>query len=439
LRVLEGHGFSFDREWWPVTAADAPTAHWSYLYTFYLVTVYTLFGPHPLAARLIQAMIVGILHPWLAYLLAKRIFSPRPVESKKDESPSPIGRGGRGEGIPLIAAFLTAIYIYFIYYTGTLMTEPFYITAILASLYLTMRLADVRQDSILSYKLALGLGLTLAVTVLLRQLFLLFVPFLFLWLWGSWYRRTNPKLAVIANEVKQSPPSTDTPPSQPGDRSIPHRGVKNMALSSLIAIALLCVLITPFTLYNYARFDRFVLLNTNAGYAFFWGNHPIYGTHFEDILPPEWGVTYQDLIPAELRHLDEAALEKELMRRGIGFVFDDPLRYLELSISRIPAYFKFWPSPDSSVISNISRVFSFAIMLPFMVYGLCLSVRRGLTTEHWLLITFMLVYIGVHLATWALIRYRLPVDAVLLFYAALGITTILSRFPKISSALTPAS
>ena len=57
-RLLDGHGFTFATEWWPVTQADQPTAHWSYLYTFYLVAVYALVGVHPLAARLLQALVL---------------------------------------------------------------------------------------------------------------------------------------------------------------------------------------------------------------------------------------------------------------------------------------------------------------------------------------------------------------------------------------------
>jgi len=122
LRLLDGHGFTFSQPWWPMTAANAATAHWSYLYTFYLTGVYALFGPHPLVARLIQALIVGILHPLLAYLLAMRLF--------------------HDSRVGLVAAALTAVYAYFVYYSATLMTEPFYITAILASLYLAILLAD---------------------------------------------------------------------------------------------------------------------------------------------------------------------------------------------------------------------------------------------------------------------------------------------------------
>jgi hypothetical protein len=75
LRVLNGYGFTFGESWWPITPAGAPTAAWSFLYTLYLVAVYSLFGPYPLIARLIQAVIVGLLQPFLAYLIGYKVFS----------------------------------------------------------------------------------------------------------------------------------------------------------------------------------------------------------------------------------------------------------------------------------------------------------------------------------------------------------------------------
>jgi hypothetical protein len=406
LRVQNGHGFSFDRHWWPFTSAGEPTAHWSFLYTFYLVFVYSIFGPHPIAARMIQSVIVGILHPWLVYLITKRVFSQNPIGMRNRTKVLSKPHADVGEIIGLTAAGLTAFYIYFIYYSATLMTEPFYITAILGLLYLMIIIPDVEQDNVLSTKIAIGLGVTLGAAILLRQLFLLFVPFIILWIFIAFIRSS--RLIPITKYV-------------------------------FICISILVICILPFTLYNYTRFDSFVLLNTNAGYAFFWGNHPIYGTKFEGILPPEWGVTYQELIPEAVRHLDEAALGQELLNRGLGFVFDDPLRYIQLSLSRIPVYFNFWPSPNSSLISNISRIFSFGLMLPFMLLGLFLTMKRKMNVDQWLLIIFILLYTGVHLATWALIRYRLPVDAILLVFAGRAIVDLLARFPKLSAYLFPDS
>jgi 4-amino-4-deoxy-L-arabinose transferase-like glycosyltransferase len=374
LRVLGGHGFTFGEMWWPITGAGEPTAHWSFPYTLYLAGTYALFGVYPVAARILQAIIVGLLHPYITYRIGEKAF---------------------GKTIGLIAAAVVSIYIYFFYYGAALMTEPFYITSILFSLFFAMQLAentDKKQD----IRLGLALGISIGLTVILRQVFLLFLPFLFLWIWIARFR-LNRKLPL---------------------------------LSTVLSFILIFSFILPITFFNYSRFHRFVLLNTNSGYAFFWGNNPIYGTKFIPILStPE----YQAMIPEEVRHLDEAALDSELLRRGIQFVVQDPTRYILLSLSRIPPYFMFWYSPDSSTLSNISRIGSFGVFLPFMLYGLFLGIKRSssfmnlLVSPQGLLILFALVYSGVHILTWTLIRYRLPVDAVLIPFAGLALSDVAGR------------
>jgi hypothetical protein len=177
--------------------------------------------------------------------------------------------------------------------------------------------------------------------------------------------------------------------------------------------------------------------NTNVGINFFWANHPIYGTRFEAVLSPSHGVSYQDLIPPELRGLDEARLDRALLARGVQFVLDDPGRYLLLSLSRVPIYFQFWPTPQSTLLSNVSRLLSFGLFLPFMLYGLFLAVRDArpggplrrpgsdLRLAYLALLwLFMAVYALVHLLTWANVRYRLPVDAVWILFAGYGINRL---------------
>ena len=381
-RVVDGYGFSFAENHWPLTRAGEPTAHWSFLYTLYLAGIYTLFGHQPLIARVLQAVIVGGVQIYLIYFIAERTFS---------------------KTVGLIASGLTAFYIYFIYYDGSLMTEPFYIVAILWSLFLAIRLAET-EDYKQNIRSGIGLGIAVGITILLRQVFLLFIPFLFLWIWIARLNRS---------------------------RSLP-------VVSTILSLSLIVVCVLPISLYNKSRFGRFVLLNTNSGYAFFWGNHPMYGTQFIPILPSE---TYLALIPEDLRNLDEAALDQELLRRGIQFIVDDPKRYIFLSLSRIPDYFMFWPSSQSSLISNISRVASFGIMLPFILYGLFINLRKKwmgmgnhlvnlLTSPEGLLLSFILIYSVIHLLTWALIRYRLPVDAVLIPFAAFALADIFERMNR---------
>jgi hypothetical protein len=386
-RVLNGQGFTVSELWWPATPAGAPTAHWSYLYTLYLVFVYGVSGYHPLIARLIQAALAGILMPWLAYRIGRRHFGPR---------------------VGLVSAGLVATYIYFVYYAGALMTETFYIIGILWTLDLASQLGQGRPDPTTAEETGTGdhprdrqskatgarwlsLGLALGTTVLLRQVFLLFIPFLFAWLLlrslHLGFRAVIRRLGILAG-----------------------------------ATAILVLLIAPWTFRNFRAFDQFVLLNTNAGFAFFWGNHPIHGYNFIAILPAD-GPSYQELIPSELLVLNEAELDRVLLKKGLSFIQEDPGRYLILSLTRIKDYFKFWPSPESGLISNVSRVLSFGLLMPFMLYGLIHSLRHY-SAERLILYLFAVTYTGIHLLTWALIRYRLPVDAVLLVFAGAALVSL---------------
>ena len=207
------------------------------------------------------------------------------------------------------------------------------------------------------------------------------------------------------------------------------------------------MLISPFVVRNYRVFGQLAMPNTNAGFTFFWSNHPIYGTRFEAVLSPSHGVSYQDLIPPELRDLNEARLDRALLARGLQFVRDDPGRYLLLSLSRIPVYFQFWPTPESTLLSNVSRLLSFGLFLPFMLYGLVLALRDArpggplrsspgdkadapdLRLAYLVLfLLFIVVYTAIHLASWANVRYRLPVDAFLILFAAYGLDHLLRRW-----------
>jgi hypothetical protein len=284
------------------------------------------------------------------------------------------------------------------------MTEAFYITAILWILDAALRLAegfDEGADARRRLRLGIELGLAMGTALLLRQVISAFLVVL-----ASWF------LALAW-----------------------RRGWLRQAIPPLLASALtLTLLIAPFVVRNYRLFGVIGMPNTNVGINFFWANHPIYGTQFEAVLSPEHGVSYQELIPLELRGLNDAQLDRALLARGVQIVLDDPVRYLLLCLSRIPIYFQFWPTPQSTLLSNAARLLSFGVFLPFRVYGIWLVVKAEVkaaaclpstsASALTLILAFIIVYTAVHLASWANVRYRLPIDAVLLIFAGLALARI---------------
>lgn len=299
-----------------------------------------------------------------------------------------IGRRVADEVTGLIGAGLAAVYGYFVYYNAALMTEPFFIVMILCSLYLSLQL---KERSTLSRWL--GLGLSLGVATLLRQTVLLFIPFLLLWL--LWERRAD--------------------------------GIRLLYLA--VPVVVIILMIAPWTLRNYRVFGHFLLLNSNAGYALYASNNPTMG--------PEWR---NDLVvipvPDELAGQNEAQLDRALTKRGIEFIVSDPARYLRLTLDKSVEYIRFWPSSDSSRISNLNRVLSFGLYLPFMLFGLALSVSRWRNFIP--LYLFMLVHSGIHLLSWPSPRYRLSVDAVLMVFAGLAIVHLARQLKTWRHGLSPA-
>jgi hypothetical protein len=370
-RLLGGYGFSFERAWYPFTPAGAPTAHWSFLYSLFAAAVYGIFGVHPLAIRLVGAVVSGVLLPLMGYRLARRLFPGQ-------------------ETVALVSAGCAAGYAYFALYSATLMTESFYIFALIWSLERAMAAAQAR-----SVKSGLVLGLGLGIAALLRQSILPWVAVLFAWLlWTAW-----------------------------------HSGqFRRMLVSLSISISILGLMILPFTVRNYLAYGEFLLLNSNAGYAMYSAQHPMHGTDFQEFAAAP--------VPPELKGLNEAQLDRVLFTRGVSYVRAEPGRYLLLSLSRARDYFEFWPTADTTLLHNIGRTGSFGLFLPFMLAGIWLALRQawpGQSKAAWMRfsttpLALALLFIGfyslLHILTWAMPRYRLPVDAVALPFAALALVEL---------------
>jgi hypothetical protein len=366
--LLAGRGYSFDLDYWypGFTRAGEQTAHWSFLYPAFLAGVYAVFGHYPLAARLVQVLISALLSTWLFYRLGQRL-------------------GGKTVG--MITAALGAVYIYFVYHDAALMTESFFTLGILAIFVLSLKLVGIgsaREETGQSSHLWIWLllGLIMGFTALLRQTLLLWLPFWLVWVY--WVGR---------RQVRWFGP--------------------------LVSLGVLVACILPFTIRNYLLYDEFLLLNSNAGYALYSANHPYHGTQFDQ----DYGADLpEDLVDLGL---NEAQWNSALTQRGLEFILADPQRYLLLSLDRVPIFFNAWFSPESSLVSNLMRVLSFGLYLPFFLYGLVLSLRQARRFS--LLYLFVLVFSAMHILIWASVRYRLPIDAVMMPFAAMALVDITRR------------
>lgn len=374
-RLAHGYGFTFPQAWYPWVPPDTPTSYYSGTMVLHLALIYQLFGYNPLIPRLLYALL-GTLIVFLIYRLGKRLF---------------------GERAALCAALLAAVYAYLVLYSATLLTEtPFILFLLLA----------IDQTYALAPKPAIGgfvlLGVGLAGAVLFRMAVLPYVVVLLFWL--LWKRRRQ---RLTAGQRQPFP-----------------------LWQILIPVAILVAAVLPWTVRNYGLYGRFMLLESQFGHVFWNGNHPD--------RPADWGeVGWVAPLPADLTGLNEADLTYELLARGQQELLSNPVRFLRLTLGRARVFFMFWPSASSSLMSNLGRVLSFGICLPFMLAGLVLSRRRW--RELLPLYLFLVIHLGVYLSSWVMIRYRVPADAVLLLFAGLTWSLILEWAPFKKLRLRPTS
>ena len=263
MRLADGYGYSFPATGIPgFAAAGAPTSHWSFLYTGFAAGVYELFGDHPLAVRLLSALISGILMPWMLFRLGRRVWPEQGT-------------------LALLTAGLGAIYAYFVLYGAMVQTEAFFIITVLWSLERSLALldawenAETRRSAV--HAIAVGLGISLGLATLLRQSILPWAAVSFVLLLGA---------GLEAEAALKRP------------------------LALFVAGLILMAFVVPFTIRNYVVYGDFLLLNSNAGYALYSAQHPLHGTSFEAFAAAP--------LPTDLEPMpqNEAEWDRALMARG---------------------------------------------------------------------------------------------------------------------------
>jgi 4-amino-4-deoxy-L-arabinose transferase-like glycosyltransferase len=275
------------------------------------------------------------------------------------------------EKTALFSALIAAGYAYLVFYGVTLVTETPFILGLLVCLFLSYSI--IEDPSWLKWMV---FGLILSITILFRMAVIFFVPFLIGWV-------------VIV---------------QPRNRKL-----------AIIPFLMIILAILPFTVRNYRLWNRF-LLEAQFGHVFWNGNHPGHQGNFHPYR------TYP--IPSEIRASNnDAEITNQLLRLGIQNVINDPTDFFLLTLTRLREFFKFWPTSDSNSIANLLRVFSFGIMWPFSLAGLLIS--RDQWRKLLPLLLFMIIHTGVYAISWTMIRYRIPLDAILIPFAAVAIVQII--------------
>ena len=348
--LLNGRGYSL----------DGPTAITPPLYILFLASLYRLFDG-PAAVRLVQ-IVLGAAGCVVLYAIGRRVFD---------------------QTTGLLAAGLLSLNPLVVYLAGLHLTESLFLFLVLLLIWQSLRVAD--QPTAIQ---AVGLGGLLGLAMLVRAIFVAFLPFVFVWAVSVWGIRTSHAYRVFA-----------------------------------VALVSAMVVIMPWTVRNYLVLGAVVPVQSNGGMVFWASNNP--RSDGGIVLPTRetWTATrppddnmygWRDLTPTEENRL--------YVRTALSWIREHPRDYMRLLVRKFLRLYGFTRAAEGQevIVPAAVQVFH-AGFLAAALAGLLLTIRR------WRTLALLLVLIVFTNLTTLLFggatRYTIPMIPSLALLAATALVT----------------
>ena len=278
-----------------------------------------------------------------------------------------------------LSALFLALYPYAIFHSAHLLSEAFYsflLTLFLALLYL---LPDRRN----ALPIAVAAGAAFGLAVLTKSTVLVAAPFILLW--------------FALNRL-------------------PAR-----CAAAFVLGAGLCVL--PWTARNYRVHGKLILVNMSGSYLFQANNPETMRIELETrrLKEVDWYTPEYE----EIAKLPPVEADREYTARALAFMRSNPGTVLELMRMRLLHFWRLYPITDSAP-QRLAALFTSGVFIPLSFAGLLLSAPAWKKT--FLIWALVFAYNLAHTLFVCTLRYRVPLDPLLLIFAAYALTDLYGRF-----------
>jgi 4-amino-4-deoxy-L-arabinose transferase-like glycosyltransferase len=271
-----------------------------------------------------------------------------------------------------IAGIAAAFYPFFVFFSALICSENLFL--MLLSIFFFCVLSESGRSTVFS-------GLFAGLSHLTRPTLLPFLPLV--WIWQRFYSQIQWKYIVCA-------------------------------------VAILLVVIVPWGVRNYYVLGKFVIGTTGFGHVFYEGNNPYNDTG---------GVMTGDRRRLEERPegLSELESDKWERDRAIEYIKSDPARFFVIGLRKFLRFWSLWPNA-SDYSSAMYRWISLLSFGPVLVLSLLsIPLLWGMRKKTILIWAFVGYYSLLHVITLGSLRYRLPLEPLLIALAAATLAHIISK------------
>lgn len=187
-------------------------------------------------------------------------------------------------------------------------------------------------------------------------------------------------------------------------------------------VSTFCVVLVPWTVRNYQTFHVFLPVATGAGESLWTGNYFPFDGEFR------YGKTQKKA--SELTEgLSWLERDRKLGEEARKMIFNNPGKFVKLSMKKIYRYgIKVYEGiPTGQKRSRelyIVVILAASHWLLLILSGAGVVIDKNRDVMFWTIIILLLYYLGIHVITFAIPRYRIPVVPFILPFAALSIQKV---------------
>jgi hypothetical protein len=194
-----------------------------------------------------------------------------------------------------------------------------------------------------------------------------------------------------------------------------------LAFRDLMVYGVLYALImSPWWYHNLKKYDHFVRLNQSLGAVFYAGNNllNLSGGGIQGI---DYDFKNVDGFNDRISSDEKGRL---LQDAAIKYILEDPKRFFEMALVK---FFRFWRlTPYAPMVKqNSSALITTVSLAPIIIFAIVTLIIRRKMFKHFTPILWFVVYLTmIHMVTLASIRYRYPLEPLLIMIAAPSITIV---------------
>ena len=206
---------------------------------------------------------------------------------------------------------------------------------------------------------------------------------------------------------------------------------KNSIKKVIIFIIFYCAIHTPWWIYNYDRYGQFVKSNLSSGIALYAGNNEINKTG--------GGILWKDFTLDVIEDVEDPIKQNVIMKNeAIKFIIENPARFMELTFKRFLRFFNIIPNHKDddiykegikNILINVISAISMIGLYLFSFLAL-INLDKAKLKRLSPLFVYFIILTGIHLITIASIRYRFPLEFILIILSSFSINLYIKKLSK---------